>query len=111
MNPQAPRLKAKIKMHKPLAPISGTPTYKIAKHIPQGCKDLINLKFESNIMNTMQFVENIFELRPIPEHKLMTMNIKDLYVKIPINYTLYIANKLLNNNCVNEHITRTSCKS
>jgi hypothetical protein len=35
------------------------------------------------------------------------MDVKDLYVKIPINYTLNIANKLLNNNHhVDEHITR-----
>jgi hypothetical protein len=34
------------------------------------------------------------------------MDIKGLYVKIPINYTLNIANKLLNNNRFNELITR-----
>jgi hypothetical protein len=39
-------------------------------------------------------------------HKLLTMDIKDLYVKIPINHTLNIANKLLNSNHVDEHITR-----
>jgi hypothetical protein len=34
------------------------------------------------------------------------MDIKDLYVKIPINYSLNIANKLLENNRVREHIIR-----
>jgi hypothetical protein len=34
------------------------------------------------------------------------MDIKDTHVKTPINYTLNFANKLLNNNCVDEHSTR-----
>jgi hypothetical protein len=34
------------------------------------------------------------------------MDIKDLYVKIPINHALNIANKLLNNNRVYKHTTR-----
>jgi hypothetical protein len=34
------------------------------------------------------------------------MDIEELYVKIPISYALNIANKLLNNNRVHEHITR-----
>jgi hypothetical protein len=37
-----------------------------------------------------------------PEHKLLTLDIKDLYVKIPINSTLKIANKLLIINRVEE---------
>jgi hypothetical protein len=108
MNPQAPRLKAKIKLHKPSAPINSiyAPTHKIAKHIYQRFKDLINLKDEYNITNTTQFEDNISKLKLNPEHKLLTMDIKDLYFIMPINYTTSIANKLLNNNRVNEHITR-----
>jgi hypothetical protein len=34
------------------------------------------------------------------------MDIKGLYVNIPISYTCNIANKLLNNNQVDEHIAR-----
>jgi hypothetical protein len=82
MNPQAPRLKVKIKIHKPLAPvrlvINGASTHKIAKHIHQRFKYLINLKYEYNIINIMQFVENICKLKLNPEHKLMMMDIKDL---------------------------------
>jgi hypothetical protein len=52
MNPQAPKLKAKIKIHKPSA---------LAKHIYQKFKDFINLKYEY-IINTAQFAENISKL-------------------------------------------------
>jgi hypothetical protein len=113
MNPQAPKLKAKIKIHKPSAPIWPVinniyvPTHKVAKHIYQKVKDSINLKYQYNIINTMQFAENLSKLKLKPEHKLLTMDNKDLYVKIPINHTLNIANKLLNNNHVNEHIQET----
>jgi hypothetical protein len=41
-----------------------------------------------------------------PDHKLLKMEFKDLYVKIPINYTLSIANKLLTNNHIDEYIIR-----
>jgi hypothetical protein len=34
------------------------------------------------------------------------MDIKDLYVKIPINHTLNITNKLLKNNQVDKHTTK-----
>jgi hypothetical protein len=50
MNPQAPKLKAKIKIHKPSAPIRPVinniyaPAHKVAKHIYQKVKDAINLK-------------------------------------------------------------------
>jgi hypothetical protein len=46
------------------------------------------------------------KLKLNPEQKLLTMDIKDLYVKIPISYALNTANKLLNNNRVGEHTTR-----
>jgi hypothetical protein len=111
MNPQTPKLEARIKIHKPSAPIQPVinnihvSTYKIAKHIYQKFKDFINLKYKYNIINTSQFTENISKLKLNPDHKLLTMDIKDLYVKIPINHILNIENKLLNNNHVDEHIT------
>jgi hypothetical protein len=112
MNPQAPKLKAKIKIHKPSAPIRPVinniyaPTHKVAKHIYQKVKDSINLKYEYNIKNRGKIAENLCKLKLNPDYKLLTMDIKDLYVKIPINHTLNITNKLLNNNQVDEHITK-----
>jgi hypothetical protein len=111
MNPRKPKRRAKIKIHKSLAPIRPVinnihaPLHKVAKHIYQKVKVSINLKYEYNITNTAQFAENISKLKLNPEHKLLTMDIKDLYVKTLINHTLNIANKLLNNNNVDEHIT------
>jgi hypothetical protein len=62
------------------------------------------LKYEYNIINTTQFAENLNKLKLNQEYKLLTMDIKDLYVNIPINHTLSIANKLLKNVHVDECI-------
>jgi hypothetical protein len=100
MNPQAPNLKAKNKIHKPTTPIRPVinsiyaPTHKIAQHIYHKLKDLLKLRFEY-IINTVKFAENLTKLILNPEYKLLTMDIKDLYVKTPMNHILRIANKLL----------------
>jgi hypothetical protein len=103
---------AKIKRHKPEAPIrpiinnTNAPTHKLAKHINQKLNTLINLKYEYNITNTTHFTNNISKLKLNSDHKLLTMDIKDLYINIPINDTLYITNNLLKLNHTDKAITR-----
>jgi hypothetical protein len=41
-----------------------------------------------------------------PEHKLLTLDIKDLYVNIPINETIHLTTKLLNDNGTNTQDTK-----
>jgi hypothetical protein len=54
MNPTAPTLKAKIKIHKPDAPIrpvinnTNAPSHKLATHIHHKLKELLALKYEFN---------------------------------------------------------------
>jgi hypothetical protein len=109
MNPQAPKLKAKIKIHKPEATIRPVinsiyaPTNKIAKYIHQKLHDLLNLKYEYNIINTIHFEENIKKWKLKRDHKILTMDIKDVHVNLPNNKTLNITKKLLQNNRVDEH--------
>jgi hypothetical protein len=101
MNPQAPSLKTKLKIHKPTTPIRPVinniyaPTHKIAQYMHHKLKDIIILKYEYNITNTIQFANSLTKLRLKSDHKLLTLDIKGLYVKIPINLTLNIVNKLL----------------
>jgi hypothetical protein len=62
MNPQSPNMIAKIKIHKPKAPIrpiinnTNAPTHKLAKYIYQELKTMVNLKYEYNVSNTIQFI-------------------------------------------------------
>ena len=101
MNPKAPNMNAKIKIHKQEAPIrpvinnTNAPTHKLAKYIHQTLKNVLNLKYEYNITNTAHFAENISNLKLNTTHKIITMDIKDLYVNIPTNETLNIAKNLL----------------
>jgi hypothetical protein len=95
MLPQAPNLKAKIKIHKPTTPIRPVinnihaPTHKLAQHIHHKLKDLIKLKYEFSITNTTQFADSLTKLNLNSNHKILTMDIKDLYVKIPIKHSKY----------------------
>jgi hypothetical protein len=112
MNPQAPKLKAKIEIHKPEAPIRPVinniyaPTHKIAKYIHQKLNDFLKLKLEYNIINTTQFAENLGKLKLNADHKLLTMDIKDLHVNILINCILKITSKLLKYNRVDKCIIK-----
>jgi hypothetical protein len=79
MNSQAPKLKAKIKIHKPDAPIRPVinsiyaPTHKLAKSIHQKLHDLLNLKYEYNIINTIHLMDNIKKLKLKPDQKILTL--------------------------------------
>jgi hypothetical protein len=48
-------------------------------------------------------VENIRKLKLNPDHKILTMDIKHLYVNLSINQTLNITNKLIQNNQVDKY--------
>jgi hypothetical protein len=95
-------------IHEPEAPIrpvinnTYAPTHKISKYIHGKLCDLLNLKHEY-VINTTQFTENIRKLKFNPDHKILTMDIEDLYVNLPINQTLNIINKLLQNNRVDKY--------
>jgi hypothetical protein len=112
MNTQAPKLKAKIKIHKPEAQIrpiinnTNAPTHKLAKYIYQRLIDFLNLKHEHIIINTTHFAENIRKLKLNSDHKILTMDIKDLYVNIPINHTLFATNNLLKANNIDKNIKK-----
>jgi hypothetical protein len=112
MNPQAPKMKAKIKIHKPEAPIrpiinnTNAPTHKLTKYIHQKLNNFLNLKYEYNIINTTHFAEDISKLKLNSNHKIITMDIKDLYVNIPINETLFITNNLFKLNHTDKNIIK-----
>jgi hypothetical protein len=61
MNPKAPTLKAKFKIHKPSKPIRPViynitpPSYKLATHIHHKLKELLALKNEYNSINSTKF--------------------------------------------------------
>jgi molybdopterin-guanine dinucleotide biosynthesis protein len=65
MNPAAPTLRAKVKIHKPQTPIRpvinniSAPSYKLARHTHYILKELLKLKYEFNCTNSVTFAEDI----------------------------------------------------
>jgi hypothetical protein len=83
-----------IKLHKDIAPIRpvvnyrDAPSYYIAKITADLLKINFELPFEYNIKNSIQCAENIKELNIQPTHKMLTLDITNLYTNIPINETI-----------------------
>jgi hypothetical protein len=106
--PEPPKLNTRIKIHKPnnsIRPVvdnTKAPTYRIGKKLNNIIKqELIN---QYNLQNSKNFAHNITELKINEHHRMITFDIKDLYVNIPIEETLAITKQqLLNNKGI--HIT------
>ena len=87
--PQAPKLKAQIKLHKqgnPIRPVVNNinaPAYKLAKFLTKTLKEYITLKYQYNVVNSTILAQEL------------TFDIKDLYFNIPTTETLNIAKTML----------------
>jgi hypothetical protein len=110
MKPTAPSLKAKIKIHKPTAPIRpiinniNAPAYKIATYRQQKLKELIQLENQHNCINSTIFSEDITKLHMQDNYKFLTLDIKDLYVNIPTQNTLHITKQQLHKHNVDGQV-------
>jgi len=98
------KLNTRIKIHKPNNPIRpvvnsiNAPTYKIAKKLNDILKQCLQLKNQYNTPSSEILARDITTLK-INEHRMITYDIKDLYVNIPIEETLTIARQqLIENN-------------
>jgi hypothetical protein len=90
IKPMAPKLNIYIKTHKENEPIrlvinnTQAPSYKIAKHLNKKLNNLINLPYTYTTKNTQVVAEELKRIQ-INEHmKIITLDIKDLYVNLPI---------------------------
>jgi hypothetical protein len=86
----------------PISPIvnyNNAPSYYIAKITADCLKRNLELPFECNIKNSIECAENIKELNIQPTHKMLTLDITNLYTNIPIHETIeLITTKLKDNN-------------
>jgi hypothetical protein len=103
--PQPLLLKAQIKIHKPGHPIrpvinnKTAPTYKIAKLQAKKLNDYTQLKYQYNVKNSTTLSNDL------THHRMITFNIRDLDVNIPINETIKITKTLIANHN-NEQVTK-----
>ena len=99
--PQPPHLRAQIKLHKPGQPIGpvvnnrNAPTYKISKLLVNRLNNLLNLRNHYIVKDSTALANDSTKMRIDENHRMITLDIKDLYVNIPIQETLRIAKTLL----------------
>jgi hypothetical protein len=109
--PQPPTLKAQIKIRKPGNPIrpvvdnTTAPTYKISKFLANKLNDYINLKYHYNTKDYITLANDLIKVNLDENHKMITFDINDLYINIPIKETLMITRTLISEHN-NEHITK-----
>jgi hypothetical protein len=90
MKPNAPYLNVLIKTHKqntPIRPvINNRPAaaYKLAKFINKTLNQVITLPYTYALKNTLEIAHELHDLHINNQHRLATFDIKDLYVKLPI---------------------------
>jgi hypothetical protein len=102
--PAPPVLKAQLKLHKtdiPIRPVinnRSAPSYKLAKHLTKILNRYITLNNHYNVTNSTNLAHDLIKLKIHENHKMITYDIKYLYVNVPMQETLNILNiKLLEN--------------
>ena len=103
--PAPPKLKAQLKLRKtdiPIRPVINNktaPAYKLAKYLNKILNQHITLHSQYVVTNSTNLANDLTKLEIHDNHCLMTFDIKDLYVNIPVLETLnIIKTKLLQNN-------------
>jgi len=69
--------------------------YKIAKHINKKLNAYLYLNNYSNVKHSVSLAEDLTKPKINENYKMMTYDIKDLYVNIPIEETLMFTKSLL----------------
>jgi len=82
-----------------------TPAYKISKLLAKKLNGYLNLDYQFNITDSLTIANDFIKLKIDQNSRMITFDIKDLYVNIPIEETLQITQaQLLKHN--NERITQ-----
>jgi hypothetical protein len=94
--PTPPNLKAQLKLHKvdiPIRPVINNrpaPGYKLVKHLASILNQYIMLHNQYITMNSHNLANDLTKLKINENHNMVTFDIKDLYVNIPVTETLNI---------------------
>jgi hypothetical protein len=116
IKPTAPKLNAYIKTHKenhtirPVVNYTQAPVYKTAKYLAKKLNTLIQLPYTYTTKNVQEIAEELKTIN-IDEHmKMTTLDIKDMYVNLPIPGILQTTKLWLNKNNNTETTTKQTLK-
>ena len=114
IKPTAPKLNIYIKTHKdnePIRPVLNnilTPSYKIAKFMNKKLNSLLCLPYTYNTQNSQEIANELKRMQIDKQMKVITLDIKELFVNLPIQGILTITKFWLNRNIYdNELIKQT----
>jgi len=112
IKPRAPKLNALIKIHKENEPVRlvvnnvQAPSYKITKYLNKRLNNLINLPNTYTVKNSYEIVQELNNIQVNKHNRMITLDIKDLYVNLPVKNILQVhkfwLNKHYNNNTITE---------
>jgi len=100
--PTPPTLNALLKLHKPNTPIrpvvnnKNAPTHKTARRLNTILYNHLQLDKRYNIINSNTLANELVNIKINSPHRLLTLDVKDLYVNIPIQETLNLTRTQLN---------------
>jgi len=110
----APKLNVYLKTHKdnllirPVINNIQTPSYKTARYVNKRIQDLLKLPYTHNTQNSQEIAEELLKLQIHENIRIITLEIKDMYVNMPIPRILLPTSFWLNkhnyNKQQNEHI-------
>jgi hypothetical protein len=95
----APKLNVHIKTHKenePLVNNTQAPSYKITKYLNKGLNNLICLPYMYTTKNSHKIAQELNNIQITEHNKMITLDIKHLYVNLPIQNILHITKFWLN---------------
>ena len=90
MKPNAPYLNVLIKTHKqntPIRPVVNNrpvPAYRLAKFLNKSLNQMIKLPYTYALKNTLEIALELSGPHISSQYRLVTFDIKDIYVKLPI---------------------------
>ena len=110
IKPITTKLNALIKTHKeekPIRPVINNvhaPPYKLAKHLNKNLNQLMSLPYTYATKNSKEVAQELSKIQINDQHKIITLDIQDLYVNIPtqniINITKFWLSKNINQTIV-----------
>ena len=102
IKPLAPKLNVFIKTHKenerirPIVSNTHAPSHKTAKYLNKSLSNLMSLPYVYTTKNSYKIAQELNNTQISKHNRMITLDIKDLYVNLPVQNILHITKFWLN---------------
>ena len=114
LNPETLPWRGLIKVHKegtPICPVvnfKNAPSYKLAKMLADILNSHLPMPNVYNVQNSTQLMNNISQIPIVPELKLASLDISNIYTNIPTKDLISIINTICKNHNIEDTVTQLS---